>query len=469
MRRLGTPAGFTGELIHPGDTGYDHARRLWNGAIDRHPALIARCASPDDAAAVLAHALEMGAPVTVRGGGHNVCGWALADGGVAIDFSLLRRVEIQAQGPRARVQPGALWGDFDAATQPWGLGAPAGIVTHTGLAGLTLGGGFGWLSRRFGLVSDNLVAADLVLASGERVRASQQDHPDLFWAIRGGGANFGVVTEFEFGLHATGTQVLAGPIFHAAGRAREVLRFYRDFIDGAPDELSVYVSLRTAPDLDWVPAELRGTPVVALLPFYTGDLDEGERLLRPLRSFGPPAADLIQRKPYTAHQALLDATVPHGWGYYWKSHYLPPLTDAAIDTLADHAWRKSSAASYTLVFHLGGQIARLPADHSAATGRDANHALVINAAWPEGGPGHPDIGWCRDTFRAMEPHATGAVYVNFVHNDEGEARVRAAYGQRYQRLADLKALYDPRNVFRNNQNIPPASAKCQGQPDGEHP
>jgi len=455
MRLLSTLADFQGDLIRPGDAGYDQARRLWNGAIDRRPALIARCANADDAAVALAHARETGAPVTVRGGGHNVGGWALADSGVAIDFSRMREVQADSQRRRGRVQPGALWGDFDAATQASGLGAPAGIVTRTGVAGLTLGGGFGWLSRRFGLVSDNLVSAELLLASGEQVRASEADHPDLFWAIRGGGGNFGIVTEFEFQLHPVDAEVLAGPIFHTANRAREVLRFYRDFIQDAPDELSVYVSLRTAPELDWVPADLRGTAVVALLPFYSGNLDEGQRLLRPLRSFGPPAADLVQRKPYTAHQALFDATVPHGWGYYWKSHYLPPLTDAAIDTIAGHAWQKSSTASYTLLFHLGGQIARLPGDYSAASGRDARHALVINAAWTEGGPSHPDIAWCRGTFRAMEPYSTGGVYVNFVHNDEGEARVRAAYGPRYERLAHLKARYDPGNVFRGNQNIAP--------------
>jgi FAD/FMN-containing dehydrogenase len=455
MRLLSGLAGFKGELIQPNDGAYDEARRLWNGAIDRHPALIARCADADDAAIVLAHAKAAGLQLTVRGGGHNVGGWALADGGVAIDFSLMRGVEIDNERRRARVQPGALWGDLDVAAQALGLAAPAGIVTHTGVGGLTLGGGFGWLSRRFGLVSDNLVGADLILASGDRVRASESQHPDLFWAIRGGGGNFGVVTEFEFQLYPTGTMVLAGPILHTADRAREVLRFYRDFIDEAPDSLSVYVNLRNAPEMDWVPSELRGRAVVALLPFYVGDLEEGERLLRPLRSFGPPAADLVLRKPYTDHQSMFDAMVPHGWGYYWKSHYLPPLTDAAIDTLAEHAWRKTSAASYMLLFHLGGQIANQPAEHSAAGGRDAKHAININAAWTEGGAAHSDISWCREAFRAMEPHSTGAVYVNFLDNDEGEGRVRAAYGQRYDRLAEIKARYDPANIFRNNQNIQP--------------
>jgi FAD/FMN-containing dehydrogenase len=455
MKLLSKPAGFKGEAIRPDHAAYDEARRLWNGAIDRYPALIARCADADDAAVALAHALETGVPVTVRGGGHNVGGWALADGGVAIDFSEMRRVEVDREKCRARVEPGALWGDFDAVTQAAGLAAPAGIVTHTGVAGLTLGGGFGWLSRRFGLTSDNLVSARLVLANGDRVRACEAEHPDLFWAIRGGGGNFGIVTEFEFQLHATGREVLAGPILYTTDRARDVLHFYREFIEDAPDELSVYLNLRTAPELDWVPADLRGKPVVTVVPFYSGDLDEGERLLRPLRKVGPPAADLLQRKSYLAHQAMFDAMVPHHWGYYWKSHYLPPLTQAAIDALVDGAWRTSSPASYTQIFHLGGQIARLPDDHSAAGGRDAMHAVNINAAWAEGGPSHPDIAWCRELFRAMQPHSTGGVYVNFVHNDEGEARVRAAYGPRYERLARIKARYDPHNVFQGNQNIGP--------------
>ena len=457
MRLLSTLERFQGELIRPADRDYDQARRLWNGAIDRQPALIARCGDPADAAVALAHAREIGAPVTVRGGGHNVGGWALADGGVAIDFSGMRQVSVDRERRRARVQPGALWGDLDAATVPLGLGAPAGIVTHTGVAGLTLGGGFGWLSRQFGLVSDNLVAADLLLADGKRVHASGADNSDLFWAIQGGGGNFGIVTEFEFRLHAMRTQVLAGPIIHPAGRAREVLRFYRDFIEGAPDELSAYVNLRTAPPLEWMPADLRGKPVVMLVPFYSGNPDEGERLLRPLREFGPPAADLMQLKPYLAHQSMFDAAVPHGWGYYWKSHYLPPLTDAAIDVLAEQAWEKDSPASYMIVFHLGGQIVRPPGDYSAASGRDAAHAVVINAAWTEGGPAHPDIGWCRETFSALAPHSTGGVYMNFLHNDEGEARVRAAYGSHYERLARTKAHYDPQNVFRSNQNIPPVA------------
>ena len=457
MKAISTLTDFKGALIRPTEPEYAEARRIWNDAIDRHPALFARCSDEDDAALALAYAIGEGLPVAIRGGGHNVSGSALAEGGVVIDFSMQRRVKVDPERLIATVQPGALWGDFDAATQAHGLASPAGIVTHTGVAGLTVGGGFGWLSRRWGLTSDNLLSVRMLLADGSRVRAAPDENEDLFWAVRGGGGNFGVVTEFEFRLYPLGTQVLAGPLIYRAEQARDVLRHYRDFIARAPDELAVYLNFRSAPPLDWVPRDLVGRDVLLVIPCYCGDLDQGEDVLRPLREFGPPAADLVQRKPYMAHQSMFDAGVPHHWGYYWKSHYLPPLSDVAIDVLLDRSWRKASPASYTIVFHLGGAIARLAEDSSAAGGRDAAHAINVNAAWPEGGPHHPDIAWCRDYFAALQPHATGEVYVNFLHNDEGEARIRAAYGARYERLARIKARYDPDNVFRSNQNIRPAA------------
>ncbi len=457
MKAISTLTDFKGALIRPTEPEYAEARRIWNDAIDRHPALFARCSDEDDAALALAYAIGEGLPVAIRGGGHNVSGSALAEGGVVIDFSMQRRVKVDPERLIATVQPGALWGDFDAATQAHGLASPAGIVTHTGVAGLTVGGGFGWLSRRWGLTSDNLLSVRMLLADGSRVRAAPDENEDLFWAVRGGGGNFGVVTEFEFRLYPLGTQVLAGPLIYRAEQAREVLRHYRDFIARAPDELAVYLNFRSAPPLDWVPRDLVGRDVLLVIPCYCGDLDQGEDVLRPLREFGPPSADLVQRKPYMAHQSMFDAGVPHHWGYYWKSHYLPPLSDVAIDVLLDRSWRKASPASYTIVFHLGGAIARLAEDSSAAGGRDAAHAINVNAAWPEGGPHHPDIAWCRDYFAALQPHATGEVYVNFLHNDEGEARIRAAYGARYERLARIKARYDPDNVFRSNQNIRPAA------------
>lgn len=450
-----TTLDVAGTVIRPTDPEYEAARKIWNGAIDRRPALIVRCSRPTDAAVAHRYARQHQLPVAIRGGGHNVSGSALADGGVVVDFSEMRRVEVDAERKTARVAPGALWGDLDAAAQAFGLATPAGIVTHTGVAGLTLGGRFGWLSRRWGLTVDNLLAVQLLLADGSSVRAASDENEDLFWAVRGGGGNFGIVTEFEFQLHTLGTSVLAGPLVFTVEQAREVLEFYREFIAVAPDELSVYLTLRTAPQFDWVPEHLRGTDVLMLIPVYSGDLDAGEELLRPLRSFGPPAADLVQRKPYLAHQGMFDSGVPHHWGYYWKSHYLPPLSDGAIDVMLEHSWRKASPASYAIVFHMGGAISRHNEDETAASGRDAMHALNVNAAWPEGGPHHPDIAWCREYFAAMESHATGGVYVNFLHNDEGEDRVRAAYGNKYDRLAQIKARYDPDNVFRSNQNIQP--------------
>ena len=448
---------FKGTLTRPTDAGYDEARRLWNGAIDRRPALIAGCADERDAVIALAYARDRGLTVAVRGGGHNVSGAALCEGGVVIDFSGLAGVEVDAPRRRASVQPGARWGDVDAATQVHGLATPAGIVSRTGVAGLTVGGGFGWLSRRWGLTSDNLLAARVLLADGSLVCASPDEHSELFWAVCGGGGNFGIVTEFEFRLHDAGTEVLAGPMLYPAQQAHEVLRAYREFIATAPDELSVYANLRSAPLADWIPADLQGNDVLMLIPCYSGDLDEGERLLAPLRRAIAPAVDLVQRRPYVAHQSMFDAAAPAGWGYYWKSHYLPPLTDAAIDVLVRFAWQKASAASFSMLFQLGGAIAERAADASAASGRDATHALNINASWAEGGPLHADIGWCREYAAAMAPHATGGVYVNFLHNDEGEARVRAAYGDRYERLARTKARYDPDNVFCSNQNIKPSA------------
>ena len=458
MRTINGLARFQGPLIRPGDDGYDEARRLWNGAIDRRPALIARCADANDAAIALAYAMETGLPIAVRGGGHNVSGSALCDDGVVIDMSAMGRVEVDAVGRLARVQPGVRWGEVDAATQAHGLATPAGVVSQTGVAGLTVGGGFGWLSRRWGLTSDNLVSAQILLADGRHVRAAEDENPDLFWAVRGGGGNFGIVTGFEFRLHDLGTEVLAGPLLYRSDQAREVLSAYREFVAAAPNQLSVYANLRIAPDLEWVPPELRGTPVLILIPCYSGDLDEGERVLQPLRRAVAPAADLVKRKPYLAHQSMFDSGVPPGWGYYWKSHHLPPLTDGAIDAMVRLGWQMSSPTSFSLVFHLGGAIAELAEDATASSGRDAAHALNINASWPEGGPEHPDIAWCREYAAAMQTHATGGVYVNFLHNDEGEARVRAAYGDHYDRLARIKARFDPDNVFRSNQNIRPAGA-----------
>jgi FAD/FMN-containing dehydrogenase len=462
--------GFKGTLVRPEDPSYDDARKIWNGAIDRRPALIARCADEDDAATALAYALDAGLPVAIRGGGHNVAGSALCDAGVVIDFSARRGVQVDPIGRTARVEPGALWGHVDAATQAHGLATAAGVVSETGVAGLTVGGGFGWLSRRFGLTVDNLISATMVLADGRRIRVAEDENPDLFWAVRGGGGNFGIVTGFEFRLWDVGTEVFAGPLLYPADQVREVLRLYREFIADAPNELAVFASLRRSAFVDWVPPEVRGTDIVMLIPCYSGDLAEGETVVEPLRRAIAPAADLVSRRRYLDFQTFFNATVPSGDSYYWKSHYLPPLTDEAIEVMARLAWQKESAGSYSLLFHLGGAIDDRSDADSAASGRGATHAINISARWDEG-PEHPDIGWCREYFAALEPHATGGVYVNFLHNDEGVARVRAAHGPRYERLALVKARFDPDNVFRSNQNIIPAQSPADswwgahGQPE----
>jgi FAD/FMN-containing dehydrogenase len=423
--------------------------------IDRRPALIVRCAGTADVIACVNFSREEGLPLAVRGGGHNVAGSAVCDDGLVIDLSTMKSIEIDPERRSARAEPGLLWGEFDGATQAFGLATTGGIVTHTGIAGLTLGGGIGWLMRRHGLTCDNLAAADVVTADGRFCRASEQENADLLWGLRGGGGNFGVVTRFEYRLHLVGPQVLAGVLLHPAERAPEVLRFYRDYIATAPEDLTTIVNLRKAPPAPFLPSDLHGRPVVIIAVCYAGCLDDGERVLAPLRRFSEPLIDLIKVTPYTSHQGMFDASVPHGLHYYWKSDYLGPLDDAKIDTLVAHAWQAPSPASYTIMFHLGGAIRRIDGAATAFEDRNAEHALNINAVWadPQTTEGH--IAWARAFWEAMHPLSTGGVYVNFL-GAEGQERVRAAYGpDKYLRLMALKRKYDPTNLFRLNQNIPP--------------
>ena len=446
---------FRGALIRPGDAPYDAQRRIWNGAIDRRPALIARCTGAADVRAAVGFARERELVVAVRGGGHNVAGTAVCDGGILIDLSPMKGMWVDPRARVARAQPGLLWGEFDHETQPFGLATPGGIVSHTGIAGLTLGGGLGWLMRRHGLTADNLLSADVVTADGALVRASAEEHADLFWGLRGGGGNFGIVTSFEYRLHAVGPTVLAGVILHPAARAREVLSFYRDYIASAPDELMTIVVLRMAPPAPFLPEEVHGQPVVIIAVCWAGPVEEGERAIAPLRRFGEPLADLIRPTPYASHQALLDASVPHGLGYYWKSEYLRPLSDAFIDTLVAHAWPFPTPESYTAVFHMGGAVGREDPDGSAFEDRRATHAMTIDGVWSEPAASGACIAWARGFWEAVRPHSTGRVYMNFL-GEEGEDRVRAAYGPtKYERLRALKRKYDPTNFFRMNQNIVP--------------
>jgi hypothetical protein len=448
--------GLRGRLITASDADYDIARAVWNGAIDRRPRLIARCLGTADVVAAVRYAREHDLEIAIRGGGHNVAGTAVCDGGIVIDLSAMRAVRVDPTGGRAWVQGGALWADVDHETQAHGLATTGGIVSHTGVAGLALGGGVGWLMRKYGLTIDNLLAVDLVTAEGERLRASEDEHPDLFWALRGGGGNFGVVTSFEFRLHSVGPTVLAGPILWDATDAGEVLRFYRDFVRHAPDELGTVVRFGTAPPLPVIPEQLHWRPVMMVGTCYAGPIEEGERWLRPLRSCGTPLLDLVGPRPYTGFQSALDATVVHGWNYYWKSTYLPELSDDLIDVITRHGFTGSSPRSYVALFHLKGAVSRVAEGETAFGNRQASHAITLDGVWRPGEDfGERDTAWTKGFFAALGGFRAG-VYVNFLGGDEDPDRVREAYGDAvYDRLVEVKTTYDPDNVFHYNQNIRP--------------
>jgi FAD/FMN-containing dehydrogenase len=452
--------GFGGELITPGNPDYDTARAVWNGAVDRRPSLIARCTGAADVAAAVRFARDHDLEIAVRGGGHNVAGTALCNDGLVIDLTRMRSVSVDPAGHAAWVRGGALWGDVDHETQSHGLATTGGIVSHTGVGGLTLGGGIGFLMRKLGLAVDNLLAAEVVTADGSVVQASAEEHPDLFWALRGGGGNFGIVSSFEFALHPVGPTVLAGPVFWAADDTTNVLRFYRDFIAEAPDEFGSVVRLGTVPPLPVILEELHWRPAVAVACCYAGSVEDGERVLRDLRRFGKPLVDLVGPTPYADFQGGLDSTVQHGWHYYWKGTTLPSLTDEAIAVIADHAYAAGSPRSYAAIFHLGGAVARIPQDTTAYAGRDVGHHMSIDGVWLDGESGElasSEFAWARRFFEAMQPHRAGGVYVNFLDSDDDATRVREAYGeQTYRRLAQVKATYDPDNVFQHNKNIRPA-------------
>ncbi len=458
--------GFRGRLITADHGDYDTARAVWNGAIDRRPRLIARCIGTADVVAAVRFAREHDLEIAIRSGGHNVAGTAVCDDGMVIDLSAMRGVRVDPAGRRAWVQGGALWGDVDHETQAHGLATTGGIVSHTGVAGLTLGGGVGWLMRTHGLTIDNLLAADVVTADGERLRASEDDQPDLFWALRGGGGNFGVVTSFEFRLHPVGPTVLAGPIFWDASDAGEVLRFYRDFIRDVPDELGTVVRFGTAPPLPVIPEHLHWRPVVMIGTCYAGAIEDGERVLRPLRASGTPLLDLVGPTPYVGFQSALDSTVPHGWNYYWKATHLPELSGDLIDVIAEHAFACSSPWSYVAMFHLKGAVSRVAEGGTAFGNRQASHAITLDAVWRPGEDfGDRDTAWSRGFFAALGRFREG-VYVNFLGGDEDPGRVREAYGDSvYDRLVDVKTTYDPDNVFHHNQNIRPRSRDGVGGSD----
>jgi FAD/FMN-containing dehydrogenase len=452
--------GFRGQLITADHADYDSARTLWNGAVDRRPRLVARCSGTADVALAVRFARDHDLEIAVRGGGHNVAGTAVCDDGIVVDLSAMRAVWVDPAGRTARVQGGALWGNVDHETQAHGLATTGGIIGHTGVAGLTLGGGIGWLMRKHGLTIDNLLAAELVNAEGNTVLASAHEHPDLFWALRGGGGNFGVVTSFRFALHPVGPTVTAGPVFWAADDTADVLRFYRDFVAEAPDELGNVIRLGTVPPLPVIPEQLHYRPAIAVASCYAGAIEDGEHAVRAIREFGAPLVDLVGPTLYVAHQSGLDDTLPHGWHYYWKATNLACLTDDVIAVIADNAYAASSPRTYAAMFHMGGAVARVPSDATAYGGRDAPHNIIIDAVWlPEesGELAESETAWARRFLEALRPHRDAGVYVNFLDADE-TSRLREAYGDdaTYRRLAEVKAKYDPDNAFHHNLNIRPS-------------
>jgi hypothetical protein len=446
---------FRGALLRPGEEGYDEARRIWNGAIDRRPALIARSAGADDVAEALRFARERELPVSVRGGGHAVAGHAVVDGGVMIDLSLMKAISVDPAARTARAAGGVLWGELDGATQSFGLATTGGLISHTGVAGLTLGGGLGHLMRKHGLTVDNLLSVDLVTADGEPLHVDAETEPELFWGLRGGGGNFGIATALEYRLHPVGPLALGGPIFWPLADAPALLRFLRDYAPEAPDELGITMSMMLAPPLPFLPPEQFFKPVISLVLVWTGEPEEGQRVLAPLRRVGTPIADVVSLAPYVFLQSMLDGGAPHGRHYYWKSHRLPRLSDGVIDVFMERMATMTSPFAQIQGWAMGGAVTRVAPGATAVGERENGFDISFITGWPPADPdGERHQAWVRDSWDALRGDSVG-VYANFI-SDEGAAGVRSAYGDRIERLTALKDRYDPENVFRMNANIPPS-------------
>ena len=443
-----------GEVIVPGDAAYDTARQVWNAMIDRRPAVIVRCAGAADVPHVIAYAREHHLDLSIRGGGHNIAGSSVCDGGVVIDLSRVTDVAVDASRRLASVQPGATLAHVDAATQVHGLATPLGINSTTGVAGLTLGGGFGWLTRKYGMTIDNLVSADVVTADGTQLVASERQNPDLFWAIRGGGGNFGVVTRFEFGLHPVGPDIVAGLLVFPYDQAAAVLRQYREFVQSAPEELNVWAILRKAPPLPFLPQSVHGQDVLVLAAFYCGQPRDADGYLDDLRRFGNPYGEHIGLQPYTAWQQAFDPLLTPGARNYWKSHNFSELSDAAVDCMTTFARQLPSAHCEIFVGLIAGAPNRVPAEAMAYGHRDTRFVMNVHGRWDDRADDDHGIGWARQFFDAAAPYASAGAYVNFMTEEES-SRVAAAYGDNYPRLVELKRRYDPTNVFHVNQNVQP--------------
>lgn len=448
-------AQFRGEVLVPGDAGYDKARQIWNAMIDRRPALIARCTSAADVVQAVGFARKHTLLVSIRGGGHNIAGNAVCDDGIMIDLSLMEGVKVDPKARRATVEPGCTLADFDAAALAHGLATPLGINSTTGVAGLTLGGGFGWLSRKYGMTVDNLLSADVVMADGTQVHASETENADLFWGLRGGGGNFGIVTRFEFQLHAVGPNVLSGLIVFPFDQAKTVLTKFARFTETMPDELNVWMVARKAPPLPFLPKDVHGKEIVALALCYAGDPTKGEKLIEPLRGFGKAHGEHIGVQPYTAWQQAFDPLLTPGARNYWKSHNFSRLSDGAIDVMITYAGTLPSPQCEIFIGTIGGRTASVAADAMAYSSRDAKYVLNVHGRWETAAEDERCIAWAREFFAKSQPFASSGAYINFLTEEESD-RIAFAYGAAYKRLMEVKKKYDPANFFRMNQNIKPA-------------
>ena len=441
-----------GSVLVPADPGYEEARQIWNAMINRRPAVIVQCVQAEDVPLVIRFARKNGLELSIRGAGHNIAGNAVCDNGVMIDFSRMKKVRVDARKRRAYVEPGATLADLDEATQAHGLATPVGINSTTGIAGLTLGGGFGWLTRKYGMTIDNLVSVDMITAEGKKMRASQNENADLFWAIRGGGGNFGVVTQFEFQLFPVGPEIVAGLIVFPFDQAKQILTKYRQFVNSAPEELNVWMVLRQAPPLPFLPKTVHGKEVVVLPVFYSGAAAEAEKLIAPLRTFGTALGEHIGAQPYVQWQKAFDPLLTPGARNYWKSHNFTELADGALNSIIEFAGKLPSPQCEIFIGLIAGAANRIAADAMAYGHRDARFVLNVHGRWDEATDDQKCIGWAREFFKASAPYASGGAYINFMTAEEGD-RVAAAYGSNYERLVAIKRRYDPENVFHLNQNI----------------
>ncbi len=445
-----------GQVIVPGEVGYEQSRTVWNSMIDRRPAIVASCLGVADVITCVQFAREHDLLICIKGGGHNIAGTAIADGAMLLDMSLMRGVWVDPQRKIAHAQVGCLLGDVDRETQVHCLAAILGFVSRTGITGLTTGGGFGYLTRRWGWASDNVVGMDVVTADGQLIRASSEENDDLFWGLRGGGGNFGVVTGIDYKLYPVGPEIVGGLVAWPASEASKVLELYRTLIEGAPPELTLAIIMRPAPPAPWLPKDMHGKPIIAMLACYSGDPEQGEKIVAPIKSFGEPIGDVLIRRPYVQLQSLLDATQPNGRRYYWKSEYLPGIKPALCEKFIEAAEKIQSPHSAAILFQLEGALNQLSNDHSAVGNRDARYVVNLASSWEQPEDDTANIEWAQNAWADMRQFSTGGTYINFLTEDEGPERIEAALSSGYQRLAEIKGKWDPENIFRTNRNIKPA-------------